>query len=33
MKFTVKQNSDLYYIGDKNHNDSKLCKKAIILNV
>ena len=29
----VKWNSDLHYIGDKNHNDSKLIQKAIILKV
>ena len=28
MKF-----KDLYYISDKNHNDSKLCQKVIIFNV
>ena len=25
--------TDLHYISDNNHNDSKLCQKAIILKV
>ena len=29
----TKQNSQLHYRSDKNHNDSKLCQKVIILKV
>ena len=32
-KFSKMKLTDLHYIRDKNHNDSKLCQKFIILKV